>query len=338
MKAAVLYELNGPDGLRYEEVPDPEPGPGEILVRLGNAALNRRDIFVTHGMYPGAKPDALPVVLGSDGSGEVVALGEDADGPAEESGVIIHPSLHWGDNPRTPGRDYRILGLPDDGTYAQLIKIPAENVFEKPAHLSTEEAAAIPLAGLTAYRALFTRGLLKSGETVVVPGIGGGVATFLVQMAKAAGAVVFVTSGSEENIEKAKELGAEGGVNYNSGDWVKELRSMTGGVDLSVDSVGGEVFDALVTIAKPGSRIVTFGATAGPVPRLVMPKIFLKHLDIYGTAMGNADEFGAMLNFYAEHDLHPVINKRFPLEETALAHKYMESGKGSGKIILDIPS
>lgn len=338
MKAIRLNELGGPENLVYEDVPEPEPGPGEIVVRLHNAALNRRDVFVTRGMYPGAKQDALPVTLGSDGSGEVVARGDGADGPSEGTEVVINPALHWGEDPRVPGKEYRILGLPDDGTFAQFVKAPADHVFPKPSHLSFEEAAAIPLAALTAYRALVTRGELQAGETVVIPGIGGGVATFLVQIAAALGATVFVTSGSDEKIEKAKELGAEGGVNYNAENWSKELRSMTGGVDLSVDSIGGEVFDALVTIAKPGGRVVSFGATAGPVPKLVLPKIFLKHLTVLGTAMGTAEEFGAMLDLYQEHDLHPVINETFPLEDATAAMNHMEEGAGIGKIVLDIPA
>ncbi len=338
MKAIRLNELEGPEALSYEDVPDPEPGSGEVVVRLHNAALNRRDVFVTQGMYPGAKPDALPITLGSDGSGEIYAKGDGADGPEEGAEVVINPALYWGDNPKIPGKEYRILGLPDDGTYAQFVKVPGDHVFPKPSHLSHEEAAALPLAALTAYRALFTRGQLQEGETVLIPGIGGGVATFLVQMANAAGATVFVTSGSDEKIERAKELGAEGGVNYNSEDWSKELKKMTGGVDLSVDSIGGEVFNALVQLAKPGSRIVIFGSTQGPVPKMMTIAMALKNLDVFGTAMGNAQEFGDMLEFYEKHDLHPVINETFTLEEATAAQKHMEEGKGIGKIILDIPS
>ena len=338
MKAMVLHEIGGPDKLSYEDAPDPEPGSGETVVKLHAAALNRRDVFVTRGQYPGAKPEALPVILGSDGAGEVVARGEGASGPDEGTEVVINPALYWGDDPQKPGREYRILGLPDDGTFAQLVKVPAENVFPKPSHLSHEEAAAIPLGALTAYRALVTRGGVQEGETVVVPGIGSGVATYVVQIAAALGARVFVTSGSDEKIERAKELGAEGGVNYNSEDWSKELKSLTGGVDLSVDHVGGEGFDALVSLAKPGSRIVTFGATAGPKVTVVMPRIFLKHLTVFGTAMGTNEEFGAMLDLFAEHGLRPTINETFPLQETAAAMEYMEEGKGIGKIVLDIPA
>jgi zinc-binding alcohol dehydrogenase/oxidoreductase len=338
VKAVRLHELGGPENLVYEDVPDPEPGSGEVVVKVHAAALNRRDVFVTRGMYHGAKPDALPATLGSDGSGEVVARGEGADGADEGTEVVINPALFWGDDPAKPGKEYRILGLPDEGTFAQFISVPADHVFPKPSHLSYEEAAAIPLGALTAYRALVTRGQLQQGETVVVPGIGSGVATFVVQMAAALGARVFVTSGSDEKIEKAKELGAEGGVNYNNEDWSKELKGIAGGVDLSVDHVGGEAFDALVSLAAPGGRIVTFGATAGPKVAVVMPRIFLKHLTVLGTAMGTPEEFGAMLDLYGERGLRPAVNETFPLQEATAAMGLMEKGVGVGKIVLDVPA
>src|SRR4028119_2448589 len=340
MKAVVLHELEGPEALSFEDVQDPEPGSGEIVVRLRNAALNRRDVFVTQGMYPGAKPDALPIILGSDGSGEVAARGDGAEGPNEGTEVVINPSLYWGDNPKVPGKEYRILGLPDDGTYAQFVKVPADHIFPKPSHLSHEEAAALPLAALTAYRALFTRGGLQEGETVLVPGVGSGVATFVVQMASATGAKVFVTSGSDEKLEKAKELGAEGGINYNSENWSRELKGLTGGADVAGDTAGGEVFDVLLSLAKTGSRIVSVGATAGPAEKLILPKIFVRpgHLTILGTAMGTPEEFGAMLDLYAEHGLRPVINETFPLEEATAAMGLMEEGSGVGKIVLDVPA
>ena len=337
IKAIRLHELEGPDSLVYEDVPEPEPGPGETVVRLRAAALNRRDLFATYGQYPGVKPDILPAIPGSDGAGEVVARGEVAGGPDEGTEVVINPALQWGDNPRVPGKEYRILGLPEDGTFAQFIKVPGDHVFPRPSHLSHEEAAALPLAALTAYRALVTRGGVKEGETVVIPGVGGGVATFLVQIAAALGTRVFVTSGSDEKIEQSKKLGAEGGVNYNSEDWSRELKGMAGGVDLSVDHVGGDAFNALVSLAKPGGRIVVFGATAGPTPKAMTIRIALKHLDILGTAMGTAEEFGAVLDLYAEHGLRPEINETFPLQETAAALHHMEEGSGMGKIVLNIP-
>src|SRR5918992_2970861 len=228
MKAIRLHELEGPDELVYEEVPEPEPGPGETVVRLRAAALNRRDLFATQGQYPGVTPDILPMIPGSDGSGEVAARGDGAAGPDEGTEVVINPALYWGADPRKPGKEYRILGVPDDGTFAQFVKVPAENVFPKPSHLSHEEAAALPLAALTAYRALVTRGKVEEGETVVVPGIGSGVATLLVQMAAVLGARVFVTSGSDEKIERAKEFGAGGGKNYTGEEGAGEQKSMPG--------------------------------------------------------------------------------------------------------------
>jgi zinc-binding alcohol dehydrogenase/oxidoreductase len=335
MKAIRLHELEGPDELVYEDVSDPEPGSGETVVRLHAAALNRRDLFATQGQYPGVTPDILPKIPGSDGSGEVVARGE---GPDEGTEVVINPALYWGDDPRVPGKEYRILGLPDDGTFAQFIKVPSDHVFPKPSHLSHEEAAALPLAALTAYRALVTRGGVMEGETVLVPGVGSGVATILVQIAGALGARVFVTSGSDEKIEDAKKLGAEGGVNYNAENWSKELKSMTGGVDLSVDSIGGDAFNALVSLARPGGRIVVFGATAGPTPKMMTIRVALKHLDVLGTAMGSPEEFGAMLDLYADNSLRPKVNETFALEDTAQALRLMEEGGGMGKIVLRIPA
>jgi zinc-binding alcohol dehydrogenase/oxidoreductase len=335
MKAIRLHELEGPDELVYEDVSDPEPGSGETIGGLHAAALNRRDLFATQGQYPGVTPDILPKIPGSDGSGEVVARGE---GPDEGTEVVINPALYWGDDPRVPGKEYRILGLPDDGTFAQFIKVPSDHVFPKPSHLSHEEAAALPLAALTAYRALVTRGGVAEGETVLVPGVGGGVATFLVQIASALGARVFVTSGSDEKIEEARGFGAEGGVNYNSEDWSKELKSESGGIDLSVDSIGGDAFNALVSLARPGGRIVVFGATAGPTPKMMTIRVALKHLDVLGTAMGSPEEFGAMLDLYADNSLRPKVNETFALEDTAQALRLMEEGGGMGKIVLRIPA
>jgi zinc-binding alcohol dehydrogenase/oxidoreductase len=338
MKAVRLHTLEGPEELVYEDVPEPEAGSGETVVRLRAAALNRRDLFATQGQYPGVTPDVLPNIPGSDGSGEVVARGEGADGPGEGTEVVINPALYWGDNPRVPGKQYRILGIPDEGTFAQFIKVPSDHVFPKPSHLSHEEAAALPLAALTAYRALVTRGGVAEGETVFVPGVGGGVATFLVQIASSLGARVYVTSGSDEKIEEARSLGAEGGVNYNSENWSRELKSMSGGVDLSIDSIGGDVFNALISLAKPGGRIVVFGATAGPTPKAMTIRISLKHLDVLGTAMGTAEEFGAMLDLYADNGLRPKVNETFPLEDVAQALNLMQDGAGMGKIVLTIPA
>ncbi|WML24960.1 zinc-binding dehydrogenase [Neobacillus sp. OS1-33] len=334
MKAVVLRELGGPNLLKYEEVELPKLESNEVLVRLKYASLNRRDVWITFGKYPGLK---LPSILGADGTGEVVAIGDKVEGVKLGSHAVINPALNWGENPDFNGPNFSILGMPTDGTYAQYVAVPCENVSEKPNYLSWEEAAALPLAGLTAYRALFTRGGLKKGETVLIPGIGSGVALFALQMAVAKGARVFVTSSSGEKIEKAKQLGASGGVNYRSDQWVKELKKVMGGADLIIDGTGGENFINLINLAKPAGRIVNFGATTGPVPHLVLPRIFFKHLDIRGTTMGNPHEFQQMLQLFDEHQLHPVIDQCFPLCEATQAQRYMEKGQHFGKILLEIP-
>ena len=334
MKAVVIKEIGDVDQLLFEEAPLPEAGKGEVVIRLKYAAMNRRDVFVRKGQYPGIKFPAIP---GADGAGVVVSIGSDVTEIEIDAEVVINPALNWGDNPRHTSREFSIIGVPTDGTHAQFIKVPAENVFKKPAHLTWQEAAALPLGGLTAFRALFTRGMIRSGETLVIPGIGGGAATFLLQMATAAGARVFVTSGDNNKIEKAKELGAIDGVNYHSENWTKQLKAMTGGTDISIDTIGGDTFNQLVTLAKPGSRIVTFGATSGPSANVVIPMIFLKQLDILGTTMGTPDEFKAMLHFYEKNKIHPVIDKVFSLEQIKEAHEYMEKGNQFGKIVLEIP-
>ncbi|HEX7065863.1 MAG TPA: zinc-binding dehydrogenase [Bacillales bacterium] len=334
MKAIMLRETGGPKQLKYEEVPEPSPGRGEVVVRLQAAALNRRDVFITYGQYPGIK---LPAIPGSDGAGEVVAVGEEVSNVSSGNEVIINPGLGWGNDIHQKSSDFSILGVPSNGTYAQYVKVPAENVFKKPSHLSWEEAAALPLGGVTAYRSLVTKGQVKEGESVLIPGVGGGVATFLVQFASALGADVYVTSSKEEKIEKAKGFGAVGGVNYAAENWSKELKKMTGGIDLSVDSIGGEVFDALVSLGKTGSRIVSFGATKGPVPKLVMPKIFLKEITIFGSTMGSPQEFQQMVDLVEEHQIHPVLDETYSLEEAMTAQLRMENGENFGKIILAIP-
>ena len=335
MKAVILRELGGPEKLLYENLPDPEPGPDEVVVKLKAAALNRRDAYARQGLYPGVR---LPAIPGSDGAGTIEAVGSDVKDLKLGESVVINPALNWGPNPRFYGPQFNILGIPSDGTYAQFVKVPAANVYIKPDHLTWDEAAALPLAGLTAYRALFTRGELQAGETVIIPGIGGGVATTLLQMAVAAKARVFVTSSSDEKLSRAKQLGAAGGVNYRDPQWVKELRSLSGGADISIDSIGGSVFNDLIALANPGSRIVGFGATAGPVNNLVMPRLFFKQLDVRGSTMGSPIDFEEMLQFCTVHQIRPIIDQHFSLKEAGVAQSAMEEGVQFGKIILDIPN
>jgi zinc-binding alcohol dehydrogenase/oxidoreductase len=339
MKAMILKDKVNPGTkmaeLFYEDIEVPKPGPNEILIRLITAAINRRDVFIRLGLYPNIQ---VPSIIGSDGAGIIVEIGEEVKGFNLGDEVVINPTINWGDNPDVHGPSFSVLGLPLDGTYSQYIKIPSKNVFPKPRNLSWEETAAIPLAGITAYRAIVSKGKIKKGDSVIIPGIGGGVATFALQIAAAMGAKVYVTSSSDEKLEKAIKLGAAGGINYRSEDWAKKLKVMSGGADLSVDSIGGETFNELISLAKPGSRIVSLGATLGPVSNLVMPRVFMKQITIMGTMMGNPEEFSAMLKLYECNNIKPSLDIVYHLEEVDLAHKRMYDGKQFGKIILNIPS
>ncbi|MDY4308005.1 zinc-binding dehydrogenase [Enterococcus mundtii] len=208
---------------------------------------------------------------------------------------------------------FTILGMPQNGTYAEYVKVSIENIVEKPTHLSWEEAASLPLAGLTAYRALVTKGNVQKGEKVLIPGAG--VATFLIQFAYALGVEVYVTSSKEDKINKAMELGAIGGVKYTEENWVEQLLDLTGGIDLSIDSVGGDSFKSLITLGKIGSRIVNFGSTRGPVNNLFLPSLTLKEMSIIGSTMGSVDDFSKMIKLINEKEIHPVIDRIYSLRE-----------------------
>jgi zinc-binding alcohol dehydrogenase/oxidoreductase len=333
MKAIILRELGAAENLKLEEVPDPQPGAGEAVVRLKAAALNHRDVFIWQKLYPGIK---LPAILGSDGAGVVAAVGEGVDQSWIGREVVIEPGLDWGPSEETQGGNYRILGMPEDGTYAEMIKIPAENLHPKPAHLTFEEAAAAPLAGLTAYRAVVTRAKVKAGDTVLVTGIGGGVAMFAAQIAKQLGARVFVTSGSDDKLARARKLGVEGGANYKNPDWGKTITEMTGGgPDVVIDSAGGQSMETAIKIIKQAGRIAFYGATTG-LAKIDLYRFFFKQLSLLGSTMGSPREFAAFLKLYDEAKLHPVVDQVFPLAEAAAAHKRMNESEQFGKIVLKI--
>jgi zinc-binding alcohol dehydrogenase/oxidoreductase len=336
MRAVVLREPGGPENLKLEEVPDPSPGVSEVVVRLKAAALNHRDVWIRSGTGAYAGGFKHRVILGSDGAGEVLSVGTGGDRSLVGRSVVINPSLDWGDDHAAQGPDFRILGLPDDGTYAQAVRVPAGNVHPKPAGLSFEEAAAIPLAALTAYRAVVSRARVQAGETVLVTGIGGGVSTFALQIAAHLGARVLVTSGSEAKLARAREMGAAGGANYRTQDWAREIAAQSkGGPDVVIDSVGGETFAKCVEILKAGGRIASYGATTGPVKDFVLRNLFWKQATAVGTTMGSPREFAAMLKLY-DQGLRPVVDKVFPLADTVAAHRRMEEAGQFGKIVLGI--
>lgn len=334
MKAIILRKAGGLNQLKLEDLEVPKAGSKEVVVRLKTAALNRRDLMIVQGRYPGMK---LPSILGSDGAGEIFEVGSEIEDIFIGDEVIINPGLNWGSDTNKKRTDFTILGNPIDGTFAQYVKVSAENIYSKPSHLSWEEAAALPLSGLTAYRALVKKGELKEGETVLIPGIGGGVATYLVQFASALGAKVYVTSSNEDKIEKAKSFGATDGVNYTTDYWSEELEKITGGIDLSIDSIGGEVFKTLVSLGKIGSRIVSFGATRGPVSNFLLPSMSVKEMSVVGSTMGSSQDFVEMIKFVEEHKIHPIMDNIYLLEEVNDALLKMEKGENFGKIVLTIP-
>jgi zinc-binding alcohol dehydrogenase/oxidoreductase len=336
MRAVVLSALGDPDHLSIEERPDPRPGPGQAVVRLRAAALNHRDVWIRLGQYAGIK---LPVILGSDGAGEVLETGEGVDAGWKGREVVIDPSFGWGSDDHAQGSSFNILGLPVDGTYAEQVLVPAANLHPKPAHLSWEEAAAMPLASVTAYRALVTRAQVAPGETVVVTGIGGGVATCALLIAKRLGARVYVTSGSDAKLAAAITHGADGGVNYRKDDWTKTLIAETGSrPDVVVDGAGGDTFNRSLDLLKPGGRYVSYGSTTGPANNVEMRRIFWKQLNVLGSTMGPPGDFAAMVKLYNASGLRPVIDKVFPLEQASDAHIRMEAGDQFGKIVLRIQS
>lgn len=336
MKAVILQGIGGTDQLVYQETPDPQAGPGQVCVALEAAALNHRDIWIRRGLYAGIK---LPVILGSDGVGHVVSVGQGVDPSLIGRRFWINPSLAWGDDLQVPDfKNWRILGLPDNGTYAEKIVVDTSQIEPCPADWRSDEAAALPLAGLTAYRALFTRGRFQPGQTVFITGIGGGVSQMVLQMVVAAGGRAIVSSSSDTKLENARRAGAIGGINYRDEDWVKKAREMAGGdgPDLAIDSAGGATIDCLIDLVRPGGTVVNYGQTTGACPNLEIRRLFWKQVSLLGTTMGNTSEFRAMLQFYVDNKLRPVVDQVFALEDAGAAHERMEAGDQAGKIVLKI--
>lgn len=333
MQAVVLQEDRNFDSLKLKEVPRPTPGPGEALVKLEASALNHRDVWIVQGLYAKIK---LPVIPGSDGAGVVEAVGEGVENKWAGKAVLINPALGWGNNQEVQGTEFRILGMPDDGTQAQYVCVPATNLSEKPDYLTFEEAAALPLGALTGYRALFSRGMLQKGETVLLTGIGGGVAALMLVMAVAAGARVLVTSGSRTKISRAVKAGAFGGALYSDNDWVKNITDLTGDrpIDLVVDSAGGDEFPQLLEVVRPGGRIVNFGATAGNPQEVNLRRIFWKQLTIQGTTMGSTTDFYNMIKFFSAKKIKPLIDSVNPLQDFRFSYQKMMKGEQFGKLVL----
>jgi zinc-binding alcohol dehydrogenase/oxidoreductase len=331
MKAALFKSKDQP--LVVEDIKKPKPIKDQVLIKLKYAALNHRDLWL---MAEQTQTFPNGIILGSDGCGVIEDVGEDADPLLVGAEVIINPSLEWGNNPFVQGDSFKILGLPDNGTFAEYIVISKKYIFEKPEHLSMAESAAVPLSALTAYRALFSKARLRAKEKVLVSGAGGGAGLWVLQFAVAYQGRVYVTSGSDEKIAKAKQMGALGGFNYNDPEWAAKAQKETGGFDIIIDSAGGPQFSKFIELAMPGGRIVNFGRTAGNISDVSTRLLYWKQLSIHGTTMGTRDEFLSMLDFLESRNIKPVMDQTFPLSKINDAFARMKEGNHFGKIILDL--
>ncbi|MFD1706409.1 zinc-binding dehydrogenase [Siminovitchia sediminis] len=326
MKAIVHEGAAGIDGLSVREMEIGEPGPGEVRIKLKTAGLNHRDLFVVNERH---KPTDPPLIVGSDGAGIVDAVGEGVTHVRAGDEVVINPGLGWKENSDAPPEGFDIVGLPGHGTFAEYIVLPAENAVARPKHLMWEEAGVFGLAALTGYRALFTRGKIQAGQTVLLPGVGSGVITFILQFAKAAGATVYVTSRSEEKRRRALELGADKAIDSN-GDWDEQLGGEK--VDLVIESVGAATFNKSLHQLRPGGTIVTFGASAGDEVQIDIRSFFYGQFNLLGSTMGSAEEFKDVIEFMEKHQIKPEIEAIFPMSKYEIAFNRLEEAEQFGKV------
>lgn len=342
MRSLFIEKHGAFDELRYGDAPEPRPGYAEVVVRLRTAALNHLDLFVLGGM-PGITI-SLPHIGGADGAGVVVGVGEGVPGWSVGDEVVLNPGLSCGaceycaKGEESQCVSYRLLGEHVDGTFAELVKVPAVNLAAKPTHLTWDEAAALPLTFLTAWRMLISRARLSQGETVLIHGIGGGVALAALAIAKRAGATVFVTSSSDTKLTRARELGADATINHASTDVAKEVRSLTGkrGVDVVVETVGSATWLTSLRCAAKGGRIVTCGATSGPNPSEEIRLIFWNHLSVLGSTMGSRGDWLAMLRAVNAGKMRPLVDSTYPLHRGREAYQRLSAGAQFGKIVLGV--
>jgi NADPH:quinone reductase-like Zn-dependent oxidoreductase len=326
MKAIRIHEDGGPEVLRYEDAPDPEPGAGEVLVRLRAASLNHLDVWVRKGLPSVPKPR----ILGADGAGVVEALGDGVDGLEVGQRVVLNPGLEHGDT-------IAVVGEHSDGTHAELIAIAAEQVFPLDDGLGFEEAAAFPLVYETAYRMLVTKAAVQEGEWALIWGIGGGVATAAFEICRARGVRTVVTSGADWKLEQAREWGADVAVNHADGDVVAAVKEATGaGVHVVVETVGDATWARSLAAVRPAGRVAVCGATSGPNPPAQLHRFWWKQLTVYGSTMGTRADFLGAYELVRSGRARVHVDKTFPLAETAAAHERLEAGEQLGKIVLTI--
>jgi len=323
LHAVILNEFGAAAVLHPAEFPDPPTRPGWVTVALRASALNWHDVLVRQGRYG----SPLPHIIGADGAGVRTDTGEEA---------VVLPSLNWGEREAAPATGWEILGDHTPGTYAELVSVPADCLAPKPRGLNWAEAAALPLVGLTTYRALFVRGRLQHGESMLVVGAGGGIATMAIALAVAAGANITVTSSSTDTIERALAAGARNGVLHSEQGWPEHARATSpdnAGFDLILDPVGR--WSESVRALRPGGRLVVLGANAAQTAEIDIRSFYFGQFDLLGTTMGSSRDFDGLLKMFDQCSVRaPVIDREFPLDRAAEAHEYLERGRTFGKCVL----
>lgn len=342
MRAVFIESHGGPEVVRFGELPDPVPGAGEIRIRLVAAAMNHLDLWVLGGI-PGIEP-AFPHVLGADGAGVVDAVGPGVSDVAPGDEVYIQPGLFCGrcefcqQGEESMCIRYRLLGEHLSGTFAEHVVVPLVNVYRKPRGLSWSSAAAFPLAYQTAWRLALRAGRLRAGESVLIHGVGGGVASAALQIAKYAGAYVYVTSSSQAKLDRAIQLGADVAIDYTRENVPDRIRELTArrGVDLVIDNVGKETWRDSIECVRRGGRIATCGATTGNDATTPINRVYWKHISIHGSTMANRREFREVARLVEGGRLEPVIDAEIPLDAAADALRRMREGDQFGKIVITI--
>jgi NADPH:quinone reductase-like Zn-dependent oxidoreductase len=342
MKAAVIRQNGGPDVVHVEDIPNPQPAADEVLVRIRYAGLNHLDIWARKGR-PGAQMQ-WPHVLGSDGAGMVESVGNQVKHVKSGDSVVVYPGLGCGHCEACEKGEislcpqFGIVGLGRSGTFAEYVALPAGNVFPKPSRLSDEEAGGFVLAYLTAWRMLMTRALVRPGDTILIHGVGGGVALCALQFAKLAGAEVIVTSSSAEKLERATKLGADSVINYKTENVTQRVRDLTGGrgVDVVIDSVGAATWSLDLACVTKGGRVVLCGVTSGATAETDLRSVYWNQLTLMGSTLGSLGDLRQMFKAVAAAKLNPIVDEVFPLTRVRDAIEKMEAGRQFGKIVLHI--
>ncbi len=343
LKAVRMYEHGGPEVLRFEEAPRPEPGPGEVLVRVRAAALSHLDLWSRAGL-PGHTPPKMPHILGNDAAGDVAKVGAGVPEDLLGQRVLLNPGYGCGRcaeclaGRETFCRKYRVVGYEIPGTHAEYVKVPSANLVPMPAGMEYVGASSIGLVFLTAWHMLVTLAGVAPGHTVLVLGAGSGIGSAAIQIAKLYGARVIATASGDDKLQKARELGADETIDHGRRPIHLDVRRMTGrrGVDVVVEHVGQVTWPESLRSLAPGGRLVTCGATTGPFGETDIRYIFSRQLQILGSYMGSRAELLALMPHVASGALRPVVDKVFGLADAADAHRYLESRGQFGKVVLTV--